>query len=181
MPRIALLQGTNAMRRCPMVLASVSSVRSASAARVATPRKSGQQMRPPLTKGVNPGYSYDPASLCSEGASHAVDWMATFPWTGWQKSSGLDGNIPVDYVATFPWTGWQKSVEYASATVGVKSRALRSAAWAWNRDRGRPHGLAPPTPPYIRVTYTAVRWLQSSTTSRAMKAWDTYLIEIAPW
>jgi hypothetical protein len=26
-----------------------------------------------------------------------------------------------------------------------------------NRDRGRPHDLAPPTPPYLRVTYTAVR------------------------
>jgi hypothetical protein len=133
MPRIALLQGTNAMRRCPMVLASVSSVRSASAARVATPRKSGQQMRPPLTKGVNPGYSYDPASLCSEGASHAVDWMATFPWTGWQKSSGLDGNIPVDYVATFPWTGWQKSVEYAVSPVWLTYTVLSEVV------RGRDH------------------------------------------
>jgi hypothetical protein len=35
------------------------------------------------------------------------------PWTGWQKSSGLGGNIPMDCVATFLWTGWQKSVEYA--------------------------------------------------------------------
>jgi FAD/FMN-containing dehydrogenase len=26
-----------------------------------------------------------------------------------------------------------------------------------NRDRGRPRGLSPPTPPYVRVTYTAVR------------------------
>jgi hypothetical protein len=26
-----------------------------------------------------------------------------------------------------------------------------------NRDRGEPHGSSPPTPPYIRVTYTAVR------------------------
>jgi hypothetical protein len=33
-----------------------------------------------------------------------------------------------------------------------------------NRDRGRPHGLTPPTPPYIRVPYKAVRWLQSGTT-----------------
>src|SRR5712691_1570993 len=113
MPSVALLRVTNTMRPCPMVFASVSSVRSASAARVATPQKSGQQRRPPLTKGVNPGSSYDPASRRSEGGRHAGDWMATFLWTGWQKSSGLGGNIPMDYVATFPWTGWQKSVEYA--------------------------------------------------------------------
>ena len=40
--------------------------------------------------------------------------VATFPWIGWQKSSGLGGNIPMDWVAIFPWTGWQKSVEYAT-------------------------------------------------------------------
>jgi hypothetical protein len=38
------------------------------------------------------------------------------PWTGWQHSHGLDGNIPMDCVATFPWTGWQKSVEYADTS-----------------------------------------------------------------
>jgi hypothetical protein len=31
---------------------------------------------------------------------------------------------------------------------------------AANRDRGRPHDLTPPTPPYIRITNTAVRSLQ---------------------
>ena len=30
-----------------------------------------------------------------------------------------------------------------------------------NRDREGPHGLPPPTPPYVRVTYTAVRQIQS--------------------
>src|SRR5712691_5406806 len=94
MPSVALLRVTNTMRPCPMVFASVSSVRSASAARVATPRKSGQQRRPPLTKGVNTGSSYDPASRRSEGGRHAVDWMATFLWTGWQHSSGLGGRNP---------------------------------------------------------------------------------------
>src|SRR6266851_4337219 len=48
--------------------------------------------------------------------------MATFLWTGWQKSSGLGGNIPMDYVATFPWTGWQKSVEYAVERIPHTSR-----------------------------------------------------------
>src|SRR6266705_6695081 len=99
MPSVALLRVTNAMRRCPAVLEPVSSVGSAAAAQVATPRKSVQQVRPPLTRGVNPGSSYDPASLRSEGGSHAVEWMATFPWTGWQHSHGLRGNIPVDWVA----------------------------------------------------------------------------------
>jgi hypothetical protein len=54
--------------------------------------------------------------------------MATFPWTGWQKSSGLGGNIPMDYVATFPWTGWQKSVEYARPR--AMTRISRFAALA---------------------------------------------------
>src|SRR5512143_594468 len=30
-----------------------------------------------------------------------------------------------------------------------------------NRDRGKPCGSPPPTPPYIRITYTAVRQIQS--------------------
>jgi len=29
-----------------------------------------------------------------------------------------------------------------------------------NRDREEPRGSPPPTPPYIRVTYTAVRWIK---------------------
>src|SRR4029434_5205879 len=29
----------------------------------------------------------------------------------------LGGNIPMDCMATFPWTGWQKSVEYASTLI----------------------------------------------------------------
>src|ERR1700716_1145144 len=28
-----------------------------------------------------------------------------------------------------------------------------------DRDRGKPCGFSPPTPPYVRVTYTAVRWI----------------------
>jgi hypothetical protein len=28
-----------------------------------------------------------------------VDWVATFPWIGWQASCGLGGNLPVDWVA----------------------------------------------------------------------------------
>src|SRR5437867_6668780 len=114
MPSVALLRVTNAMRRGPAVLEPVSSVGSAAAAQVATPRKRGQQVRLPLTRGVHTGSSYDPASRRSEGGRHAVEWMATFPWNRWQKPSGLGGNIPMDCVATFPWTGWQKSVEYAA-------------------------------------------------------------------
>jgi hypothetical protein len=45
----------------------------------------------PLTRGVHTGYSYHPASLRSEGGN--------IPWTRWQKSSGLGGNIPLDWVA----------------------------------------------------------------------------------
>ena len=37
-----------------------------------------------------------------------------------------------------------------------------------NRDRGRPHDLSPPTPPYIRVTYTAVRSLQYAPHAKAL-------------
>jgi hypothetical protein len=58
---------------------------------------------------------------------------------------------------------------------------MPSLSWRDNRDRGRPHGLTPPTPPYIRITYTAVRWLQSGTTSVSMKARDTSSVKIAPW
>src|SRR5262245_36813235 len=32
---------------------------------------------------------------------------------------------------------------------------------AANRDRGDPHGSPPPTPPCVRITYTAVRLIQS--------------------
>ena len=40
---------------------------------------------------------------------------------GWQHSRGLGGNIPVDCMATFPWTGWQKSVEYTRVHVDSTS------------------------------------------------------------
>src|SRR5207248_10287907 len=34
-----------------------------------------------------------------------------------------------------------------------------------NRDRGEPHGPTPPTPSYLRVTYTAVRQIKSTALS----------------
>jgi hypothetical protein len=42
-----------------------------------------------------------------------------------------------------------------------------SFAWHTNRDREGPHGLPPPTPPYVRVTYTAVRRVESMRRSKA--------------
>jgi hypothetical protein len=48
-----------------------------------------------------------------------------------------------------------------------------------NRDREGPHGLPPPTPPDIRVTYPAVRWMQS-TMGTAMEARQSQAVEVAP-
>ena len=87
------------MRGGSAVLAPRSSRVSVSAAQGATPRKSVPQMRRPLTRGVNPGSSYDPASLRSEGGNIPMDWVAEILWTAWQHSHGLRGNIPVDWVA----------------------------------------------------------------------------------
>jgi len=56
---------------------------------------------------------YHPASLRSDGGRPRLEGVATFPWSTWQASLGMSGNLPVDSVATFPWIGWQKSVEYA--------------------------------------------------------------------
>ena len=43
---------------------------------------------------------------------------------------------------------------------------------AWDRDRGRPHGPTPPTPPDIRVTYkTAVRLLEASGSGPGEAVW----------
>ncbi len=57
---------------------------------------------------------YHPASLRSDGGRPRLEGVATFPWSTWQASLGMSGNLPVDSVATFPWIGWQKSVEYAN-------------------------------------------------------------------
>jgi hypothetical protein len=40
-----------------------------------------------------------------------------------------------------------------------------------NRDRGRPHDLSPPTPPYIRITNTAVRSLPHARTCQGVGVW----------
>ena len=53
------------------------------------------------------------------------------PETGWQHSRGLGGNIPLDYVATFPWTGWQKSVEYALGRAVWDADAVRNDLCAY--------------------------------------------------
>jgi hypothetical protein len=45
-------------------------------------------------------------------------------------------------------------------TLKLSSGATKSTTPA-NRDRGAPHGAPPPTPPCIRITYTAVRLIES--------------------
>jgi len=48
--------------------------------------------------------------------------------------------------------------------------ALRAMPGA-HRDRGRPHGLSPPTPPDMRVTHTAVRSLQHTRACQDVRGW----------
>src|SRR6266446_1343369 len=126
MPSVALLRVTNAMRRCPAVLEPVSSVESAAAAQVATPRKNVQQVRPPLARGVNPGSSYDPASLRTEGGSHDVEGVATFPWTGRQKSvEYAAGSSDSDKPRLGAWNGHAQAtpagcVQQGSGTPGAQ-------------------------------------------------------------
>ena len=49
-----------------------------------------------------------------------------------------------------------------------------------NRDRGRPHDLTPPTPPYIRVSYTAIRW-GTSTTRAPIETWHAQSVKVVSW
>src|SRR5262249_4016118 len=50
-----------------------------------------------------------PASRCSEGGRLRLEWVATLPWSTWQRSRGLGGSVPMDWVAGFTWTEWQPS------------------------------------------------------------------------
>ena len=42
---------------------------------------------------------YHPASRCSDDGRQGLAKVATFPWTGWQASSGLGGSFALDWVA----------------------------------------------------------------------------------
>src|SRR5262245_47286525 len=53
-----------------------------------------------------------------------------------------------------------------SAAAGKSRRWAARCLGANNRDRGKPRGSAPPTPPYIRVRITAVRRTLSYTLGR---------------
>jgi hypothetical protein len=50
--------------------------------------------------------------------------------------------------------------------------------WKPNRDREGPHGLSPPTPPDIRVTHPAVRWVESR---RRGQAEESARVEARGW
>src|SRR5437879_1640440 len=46
-------------------------------------------------------------------------------------------------------------------------------------DRGRPYDLAPPTPPHERVTYAAVRQIESCGCRSVEEPWQSKRVEVA--
>src|SRR5260221_14479379 len=46
---------------------------------------------------------------------------------------------------------------YELLTASARPARVRQRTNNNNRDRGEPHGPSPPTPPYVRASYTAVR------------------------
>src|SRR4029453_3531008 len=62
---------------------------------------------------------------------------------------------------------------------GLSTKRMTPAVRRPNRDREGPHGLPPPTPPDIRITYPAVRWIQLAM-GTAMEARQSQAVEVAP-
>jgi len=50
---------------------------------------------------------------------------------------------------------------YAVALSGAFSCVRQLGSWVHNRDRGTPHVATPPTPPCVRIRYTAIRLIES--------------------
>ena len=65
--------------------------------------------------------------------------------------------MPQGLLCQVPFRGDVSSV----VPYSILPRFYSPAPMRSNRDREGPHGLPPPTPPYVRVTYTAVRQIQS--------------------
>jgi hypothetical protein len=63
---------------------------------------------------------------------------------------------PASDLGRATWSAPVANICFA-AHCGLTSDIRLSPRCAKDRDRGAPHDAAPPTPPYVRVAYTAVR------------------------
>jgi hypothetical protein len=65
--------------------------------------------RPRLQPGILRRSGLLPARI--QGGSFALEWVATFPWNGWQLSRGMGGSFRLESVATLLWNtqGTRKS------------------------------------------------------------------------